>query len=144
LAILPLTPNKNPQLRQYQLTSGQTPVDGEGVVLVSGKVSVVGADPTTMLGFATAVEPASLTFDPYNGEVLVHVAYPGSTFWIKGTSNPVVTNVGVSYGITAVTGVAQLDITETTTLVFVVEDIDTTWNMFEVSVLPAVAQLQGG
>ena len=50
----------------------------------------------------------------------------------------------MQYGITAVSDVAQIDITETTNLVFVVEDVDLTWNLFEVSVLPAVAQLQGG
>ena len=144
MAILPLTPNKNRQLRRYQLTAGQTPVDGECVLLVAGKISVCGTDPTTVVGFATAVEPASLTFDPYDGEVLVWVAYPGATFWIVGTSNPVVANVGVQFGVTSVVGVAQLDITEVTTKVFVVEDIDTTWNLFEVSVLPGVAQLQGG
>lgn len=142
MAILPPTPNKNRQLRRYQLTASETPVDGGIVLLASGKVSVAGADPAAVLGFATAVEPSSLTFDPYNGEVLVWVAYPGSTFWMKGTSNPTVANIGVQYGITVVSEVAQVDITDTTNLVLVVEDIDTDWNMFEVSVLASVRQLQ--
>lgn len=142
MAILPGTPNKNRQLRQYALASAETPVDGQGVFLVAGEVTVVGTDPATVLGFATAVEPSSLGFDPYAGEVLVWVAYPGSTFWLKGTSAPVVANIGVQYGITAVSDVAQVDITDTTNLVVVVEDIDTDWNMFEVSILASVRQLQ--
>lgn len=142
MAILPGTPNKNRQLRRYGLTAAQTPVDGQGVLLASGLVSVIGVDPAAMLGFATAVEPDSLTFDPYNGDVLVWVAYPGSTFWLKGTSNPVVANIGVQYGITDDTGVAQVDITDTSNLVLVVEDIDTDWQMFEVSILASVRQLQ--
>lgn len=142
MAILPGTPNKNRQLRRYGLTASQTPVDGEGVLLVSGLISVVGADPALILGFATAVEPDSLTFDPYDGDVLVWVAYPGSTFWLKGTSNPVVANVGAKFGITADTGVAQVDITDTVNTRLLVEDIDTDWNMFEVSILAANRQLQ--
>ena len=142
MAILPLTPNKNRQLRRYALASAETPVDGGIVLLVAGEVTVAGADPAVILGFATAVEPSSLTFDPYDGDVLVWVAYPGSTFWMKGTSNPVLANIGVQYGITVVTEVAQIDITDTTNKRLVVEDIDTDWNLFEVSVLAANRQLQ--
>ena len=142
MAILPLTPNKNRELRRYALASGETPVDGGIVLLVAGEVTVAGADPAVVLGFATAVEPASLTFDPYDGDVLVWVAYPGSTFWMKGTSNPVLANIGVQYGITVDTEVAQVDITDVVNTRLVVEDIDTDWNLFEVSVLAANRQLQ--
>lgn len=143
MAILPLTPNQNRQLRRYQMTAGQTPVEGGIALLVSGKVSVAGADPAAVLGFFASAEGATLQFDPYSGDVMVWVAYPGSTFWIKGTSNPVVANIGVQYGVTVVTEVAQLDITEVTAKVFTVEDIDTDWNMFEVSVIDTVRQLGG-
>ena len=142
MAILPLTPNKNRQLRRYALASAETPVDGGIVLMVAGEVTVAGADPAVILGFATAVEPASLTFDPYDGDVLVWVAYPGSTFWMVGTSNPVLANIGVQYGITVDTEVAQVDITDVVNTRLVVEDIDTDWNLFEVSVLAAHRQLQ--
>ena len=142
MAILPLTPNKNRQLRRYALASAETPVDGGIVLMVAGEVTVAGADPAVILGFATAVEPASLTFDPYDGDVLVWVAYPGSTFWMVGTSNPVLANIGVQYGITVDTEVAQVDITDVVNTRLVVEDIDTDWNLFEVSVLAANRQLQ--
>ena len=142
MAILPPTPNKNRQLRRYGLASAETPVDGGIVLLVAGLITVAGADPAVILGFATAVEPASLTFDPYDGDVLVWVAYPGSTFWLAGTSNPVEANIGVQYGLNVVTEVAQVDITDTTAKRIVVEDIDTDWNLFEVSILAANRQLQ--
>lgn len=137
-----VTPNKNRQLRRYPMTAGQTPVEGEGVFLVVGAATVVGADPAVILGFATAVEGASLTFDPYDGDLLIWVAYPGSTFWMTGSSNPVAANIGVQYGIGATAGVAEVDITDTVATRLVVEDIDTDWNLFEVSILAANRQLQ--
>ena len=143
MAILPPTPNKNRQLRRYALASAETPVDGGVVLLVAGEVTVAGVNPALILGFAVARDPTAMTFDPYGGDVMVWVAYPGSTFWMKGTSNPVAANIGVAFGINSdQVEVAQVDITDVTTTRLLVEDIDTDWNMFEVSVLAANRQLQ--
>lgn len=141
---LPLTPNKNRQLRRYTMKANETPVEG-GIALVeiaSGTVVVAGADPALIAGFFTSPDPASLSFDPYPGDVLIWLAYPGSTFWMEGTSAPVAANVGNKYGIGVSSEVAIVDITDTTALRLLVEDIDTDWNLFEVSVLAANRQLQ--
>jgi len=142
---LPLTPNKNRQLRRYTMKVAETPVEG-GIALVelaSGTVVVAGADPALIAGFFATPDPASMTFDPYPLDVMIWLAYPGSTFWIEGTSAPVVGNIGNEYGIGVSAEVAIIDIADTTNKRLVVEDIDTDWGLFEVSVLDANRQLGG-
>ena len=141
---LPLTPNKQREIRRYPLKSGETPVEG-GIALIeiaSGTVVVAGADPALIAGFFTSPDPATLSFDPYSPDVLIWLAYPGSTFWMEGTSNPVQANVGNKFGIGVSVEVAIVDITDTVNTRLLVEDIDTDLNLFEVSVLAANRQLQ--
>jgi len=145
VATTPAIPNKNVQLRKYPLKSAQTTVLGDIVYLdTNGDVLICGADPATALGFQMHDYNGNLDVDIYDDEVIVACAYPGSTFWLEGTSDPVQAYEGISYGVVVTSGAVQVDITDTSNLVFVVERVDTTRNLYEVSVLAAVAQLQGG
>ena len=138
-------PNKNPQIRKYPLKSGQTTVEGDAVYLdASGDIVICGGDPATILGFQAHDYNANLEVDIYSGEVLVYVAAPGSTFWMEGTSNPSQNNEGQKYGIITTSGGVKVDLTDTTNTRLFVESVDTTRNLFEVSILPGNAQLQGG
>lgn len=140
---LPCTPNKNRQLRRYTMKVGETPVEG-GIVLLdgSGLATVAGADPALIAGFFSSPDPASLSFDPYPLDVLIWLAYPGSTFWMEGSSNPVVADIGVKYDIGVSTEVAIVNKASVAAVRVFVEDIDTDWNLFEVSVLATNRQLQ--
>lgn len=140
-------PNKNTQIRKYPLASGQTTVEGDVVYLDgSGDVTICSADPATILGFQAHDYNSNLEVDIYSGEVLVYVAYPGSTFWLEASTTVTQANEGQQYGIVVTSGSVAVDISDTTNVVLTVETVDLTRspNLCEVSILPAVAQLQGG
>lgn len=138
-------PNKNVQLRQYPLKTSQTTVLGDAVYLdTNGDVLICGADPATILGFQMMDYNANLEVDVYSDHVIVACAMPGSTFWLPGTSTFTQANEGQQYGIVTTTGAVTVDLTDTSNVVFVVERVDLTRNLAEVSILPSIAQLQGG
>lgn len=146
MAMIPAIPDEGRCIRRYPLASGESPLEGAAVYLVTGEVTVCGDDPATVLGFMAHDSPGSaLAIDPYNGDVLVYVAKPGSTFWMSGSSDPTdLSAIGASYGVAheATTEVTYVDLTETTTnLVVQVEDVDLSRLLYKVSILEAVRQL---
>lgn len=143
MAYLPAVPNEGRIVRRYPLASGQTPVEGAAVYLVSGEITVCGADPSSVAGFAAHNDPTALALDPYGGDMLIYVAGPDSTFWLSGSTTPTAAHVGNAYGVAhdGTTEVTYVDITETTNTVVTVEDVDLTRNLFLVSILASVRQL---
>lgn len=144
MAVIAPIPNQNVAIRKFGLASGQTPVFGAPVLLdSSGEVTAAANDPTVLLGFMAHDYGSLLEVDIYAGDVLVFCALPGSTFWIKGTTDPTDDSaVGEEYGLVLSSGLPQVDLTETTTKVFTIHNADTTRNLYEVSVIATVAQLQ--
>ncbi len=138
-------PDEGRTIRRYPLASAETPLEGAAVYLVTGEVTICAADPSSVLGFMAHDYPGALEIDPYNGDVLVFVAKPGSTFWLSGSTDPTdLSAIGSSYGVAheATTEITYLDLTETTTnLVAQVEDVDLMRLLFKVSILEAVRQL---
>lgn len=142
---IPAIPNKGRHVRRYPLKSGETPVEGQGVSLDTGgsnDVQAETADPSNLLGFAAHDYGSNLRFDPYDGDMLIFVARGDSTFWMSGTTDPSdETEIGNQYGLSLdANDVAQVDLTDTTNLVFVIENVDLDRNLYEVSVLEAVRQ----
>ena len=142
---IPAIPNKGRHIQRLPLKTGETPVEGEAVSLDkagSNDVQTEGADPTALLGFAAHDEGSTLRFDPYDGDILVYVARGDSTFWLSGTSDPTdETDIGTQYGLSVDSNnVAQVDLTDTSNLVFVVENVDLDRLLYEVSILDAVRQ----
>lgn len=145
MATTPAIPNKNVQLRKYPLKTSQTTVEGDMVYLdTNGDVLTVGADPATVLGFQMHDYNGALEVDIYDDEVIVACAYPGSTFWLEGTSDPTQAAEGQQYGAVVTSDAIQVDLTDTDNIVFQVERVDLVRLLLEVSVIPSVAQLQGG
>ena len=145
MAKLPAVCEEGRTVRRYPLASGQSPLEGAAVYLVTGEVTICGADPSVVMGFMLHDSPGSvLEIDPYNGDVLVAVAKPGSTFWVEGSTAPAdYSAVGGTYGAAheATTEVTYLDLTETTANVFVVEDVDLVRGLYLCSILAATRQL---
>lgn len=140
---IPAIPDEGRHIRRFPLASGETPEEGQSVELnTSGEVVAGAADPSSLLGFMASINPNDMTFDPYEGDVLVYVARGDSTFWISGSSDPTDDDdIGTQYGLDLGTGdVAILDLTDTTNLVFVVEEVDLDRLLYKVSVLDAVRQ----
>ena len=118
MAKLPAVCEEGRTVRRYPLASGQSPLEGAAVYLVTGEVTICG--------------------------VLVAVAKPGSTFWVEGSTAPTdYSAVGGTYGAAheATTEVTYLDLTETTANVFVVEDVDLVRGLYLCSILAATRQL---
>lgn len=131
-------PNVGREIREYSLAAAQDFPEGAAVVLASGLCQECGADPALVLGFALHAAGA----DPNTSKVLVALARGQSTFWIAGTTAPLAAHVGGAYGL-AVDGDGDwvLDISDTTATRARVVDIDTTRNLFEISILAANRQL---
>ena len=143
MAMTPAIPHEGRTVARYTLASGQTPLEGGAVYLSSGELTVCGADPAAVLGFAAHDYPGALALDPYDGDMLVFVAKAGSTFWISGSTDPSdYSTVGGQYGAAheATTEVTYLDLTEATALVFTVHDVDLTRKLYLVSIIGSVRQ----
>ena len=137
-----VVPNKGRRIRSFPLAAGETYVTGAPVLLdAAGAITEAGADPAVILGFAA--EPAVAANLAPSAERLVYVAYPDSTFWMDGTRAPTAADVGDSYelGVDG-NGVARVDFTAQVNNRLRIEDIDTTRNRIEVSVLAANRQFQ--
>ena len=143
---LPAIPNTGRRIRRFPLESSATYVEG-AVVLLDGNGELVeaGADPAVILGFA-AHDAVLVELDPDPGFALVFVAYPDSTFFLEGLSDPIATDVGESrdVGVDG-NGVALLDDASGASRLRV-EDIFLKGvgptGFFEVSVLAANRQFQ--
>ncbi len=143
---LPAIPNTGRRIRRFPLESAATYVEGAPVLLdANGELVEAGADPAVILGFA-AHDAVLVELDPDPGFALVFVAYPDSTFFLEGLSDPVPTAVGESrdVGVDG-DGVALLDDASGAPRLRV-EDIylkgDGPEGFFEVSVLAANRQFQ--
>lgn len=143
---LAATPNKGRRIRRFPLEAAQVFLEGAPVLLdANGEVTVAGADPAVILGFAA--QDAVLDFDPDPGFCLVYVAYPDATFLMEGTANPLVTHVGESFELAVdADGRAIVDVATQVANRLRVEDIylrpGLATGFFEVSVLAANRQFQ--
>jgi hypothetical protein len=139
---LPAVPNLGRTIRRYPLAAAQTYAEGGALILnAAGALEFAGADPATILGFAP--HAAVLEHDPDPGFALVFVAKANSTYWLKGTRNPVDADVGDSFGILHdANGIAIVDADDAVSPRVQVETIDTIRNLWEVSVLPEVRQFE--
>lgn len=143
---LPAIPNTGRRIRRFPLESAASYVEG-AVVLLDGNGEIIeaGADPAVILGFA-AHDAVLLELDPDPGFALVFVAYPDSTFFLEGLSDPIATDVGESrdVGVDG-NGVALVD-TASGAARLRIEDFylkgEGPEGFFEVSVLAANRQFQ--
>ena len=121
MATLACVPNKNVQIRQYPLKTGETFVTGDAVMLhTDGTVKACAANPTAILGFALSDYSGALDVDIYGGDVPVAVAEPGSTFILKASGAVTDANVGVNYGITITSGSTAVNLGEESNTCFIV------------------------
>jgi len=131
-------------VRRYTLATGETPLEGSMVYLVTGELTICGADPSSVMGFAAHDYPTALTLDPYDGDMLVYVAGPGSTFWMTASTAPTdYSYVGTTYGVAheATTKITYVDITDTTNDVVNILDVDLTRGLVLASVIDGVRQV---
>lgn len=135
-------PNKGRRIRSFPIAAAQTYPLGAPVLLnAAGAIVEAGADPAVILGFA--LEPAVAANLAPSAERLVSVAYPDSTWWIEGTTNPVAADIGDQYDVGVDgDGVARLDHTSQAAIRLTIEDIDTTRNLYEVSIIGVNRQFQ--
>lgn len=126
-------PNVGREIREYAIATGQDFPEGAAVVLANGEIEECGADPVSILGFALHESGV----DPDPTIVLVAIAKSKSTFWIAGTRVPLASDEGKEYGL-AVDGDGDwvLDLTETVNTRAAVVSVDTTRNLYEISILP--------
>jgi hypothetical protein len=143
---LPAIPNTGRRIRRFPLESAATYVEGAPVLLdANGELVEAGADPAVILGFA-AHDAVLVELNPDPGFALVFVAYPDSTFFLEGLSDPTPTDVGESrdVGVDG-DGVALLDDASGAARLLI-EDIylkgDGPEGFYEVSVLAANRQFQ--
>jgi len=146
---LAAVPNRNVLIKSFPMKTNEAVKEGSAVVLdANGEVTVCGADPALIAGFALhgagSGTSAVLEIDIYSGDILVALAYPGSTFWLGASAQLAVDDVGVEYGIVAdASGPWVVDLTETTNTRVRIEQIDLTrysQGLAEVSVLTANRQ----
>lgn len=109
-------------------------------VLLNGSEEVIecSADPAVVAGIAAGPAAGRVINED---KMLVHLATPQSTFFMSGTSDPDVNDVGVAYGVVDTSGVWQVDLTDTTNTVVQVIAVDLVRNLFEVTVISSVRQL---
>jgi hypothetical protein len=96
------------------------------------------------LGIAAHDYPTALALDPYDGDMLIYVAGPGSTFWMTGSTTPTTyAAVGEDYGVAheAVTKITYVDLADTSNIVVQVEDVDLTRGLYLVSIKDSVRQI---
>ena len=145
MSYLPAVPDEGRTIRRYPLTGSQTPLEGAPVLLASGAVSICAVPNVSCLGFMACDYFDVLEIDPYNGDAMVYVAKPGSTFWLSGSTDPSdYSSIGIIYGmlVEATTEIAYVDISDTTTnLVVQCEDVDLVRLLYKVSILESIRQL---
>lgn len=125
--------------------NNQTFKEGAFVVLDgTPEVNECGADPASIYGIASGgCASAGVTRDPQDTtKVIVHKAFEGQKFWMDGSSNPAITDVGVSYGIAKdADGYWYVDKTDAVNTRVYVHQVDLDMNRFLVSILAANRQV---
>jgi hypothetical protein len=113
-----------PDIQYLQHTSGYAGILGSVVVFSSGEIAVAGADPTGIVGVALAAANTAPGYNMQNNptvitgrqrkiavaranRITVFVGYLTTSSSTK--VNPTIANVGVSYGITAYSGIWTVD-----------------------------------
>lgn len=138
MAKVPAIPNQGREIREYILEGTAAFREGAAVVLVDGELEECGADPALIVGFALHDAGAL----PLTDRCLVAKATDKATFFMEGDSDPVLADTGVEYGIAKDgDGDWYVNTADTVETRVVVEDVDTTRNLYEVRVLAANRQL---
>lgn len=123
--------------RQYTEAAAQSFKLGAAVFLVAGLVTECGADPASILGFAShpAGKGLPATVD------LVEVASEGQKYWMAATSAPVAGDVNTLYGIVKdANGIWIVDKTDVVNTRVYVHYVDLDRGLLLVSVLAANRQ----
>lgn len=134
-------PNKGRDVKEYPLNDGETFIEGALVLLdADEEVAECGADPAAVLGLSLG-DAGNL---PRDEHALVALAKSDSTFLMPGDDDPTEDDINQEYG-AAVDGdgVWYVDGTDTTNIVFYVEDVDTDRNLYEVKIVEAARQISG-
>ena len=141
-----------PAIQHYvaDATNGAAIVVGSFVLTAAdGEIELCGADPTAVLGVAIGKfngsagygMPSSPTAVIGRAQTIpVAIAKADTIFVMEGTSNPTLTNINESYGVVNTSGVWKVDLTETTTKVVVVVDVDLTRNLYFCKIHEDVAE----
>jgi hypothetical protein len=143
MAKVPAIPNQGREIREYILDAVAAFREGAATVLVGGELEECGVDPALIMGFALHAAGA----DPLTDRCLVAKATDKATFFLEGNRAPLATDVGVEYGISKdADGDWFVDTAKNAgvagaALRVIVEDVDTTRNLYEVRVLAANRQL---
>lgn len=135
---IPIFANTGEEIREYPLPTAAAYVEGAAVVLTSAEAAECGADPALILGFAMHDAGAL----PNATRVLVSLAQAKTTFLGQGSRAPLVSDVGVAYGIAKdADGIWHVDCTDTTATRVRIEKVDLSRGFFEFIVLAANRQL---
>jgi len=121
---------------RYTLKASETFDAGDLVTIDANEdvLEVSGADPTTILGLAA--EAAANVVEA--GYVMVWVATGDLVFAMEGDNNPTADDVNQSYGVIQDgDGIYTVDGTETSNTRVYVNSVDTTRNLYFVTVLDA-------
>lgn len=131
---------KDRRIVEYDLAASQTFVKGAAVVLnASEEVAECGADPASILGFAA--EPAGSNPESAS-KVLVCLCDNSRRFWIEGDNAPTMDDVNQVYGLAKdADGYWYLDGAEASALSVYVHNVDTERDLYEISVLTTVSQI---
>ena len=126
-----------PEVQHYiaDATNGAAIVVGSFVKTdTDGEIIICGADPAAVLGIALGDFNGAAGYGMPSGitqvtgrsqEIPVALGTSDTIFAMKGSSAPVLTNIGDSFGVVLTSGIWTVDITDTTNKVVVVVDIDT-------------------
>jgi hypothetical protein len=134
-------PAENETTIEFDMTAGQTYLDGALVFLTGSplKVSECGTDPAAILGVAK--HPAAGRAELLATKQLVDIAGADKTFWMSGSTAPTTSHVGNKYGVVKDSdGIWTVDITDVTNTRLFVQAIDTRKNRFKVVFLAANVQ----
>lgn len=137
-----------PNIQSMQHVTSAAIVKGSVLIFTSGEVDIGGADPTPIVGVALEDIETKPGWEPghssqvvtYTGrveEISVAIADASTVFSGAGSSDPVIANVGVSYGIAVASGVWTVDITDVVNTRVTITDIDTLENIFFFKWMPA-------
>ena len=117
-----------------------TPIEvNDWVTLTSGRiVEVSGADPTNLLGIARSHNGGAAREEAIERtHILVEEFTDDTVLLMRGSRNPLITDVNVAYGLVASGGKWTVDATDTVATRVTVVDVDLTNNYWYVIVLPA-------
>lgn len=125
--------------QEFNLLSGETFLRG-ALVYLDGtpECKECGANPTSILG--VAAHNAGVSVIDFIDVMHVFKCTEGEKFWMAGSTNPLAAHVGLMYGVVKASGIWTVNIADTSATRVYVHQIDTTRNLFKVSVLVAFRQ----